>query len=215
MSQVQKDYKHQQRRLKNYIRRAEKQGYIFPENILPNEPKKITPASVNRLAKLHPKDLRKKAEFIVHETGEVVPVKGNKKLLKNDIQWRKENENRVKQQEQEQQQEQYSQFAHVVISNFKSYILGFPPSISQMVIPLVNTLISEQGEENVAEALEAMPLQFHEYLHRHAYDSDGAIEEFATALIEYIPDASEQYKKDLMDRFEYSELGYTVEDEAT
>ena len=82
LSQVQKDYKHQRQRLKNYIKRAEKQGYIFPDDILPKEPKKITPASINRLADLHPKDLRKNAEFIIHETGEVVQVKGNKNLVK-------------------------------------------------------------------------------------------------------------------------------------
>ena len=99
------------------------------------------------------------------------------------------------------------------IQRFKTYILGFPPAISEMIMPLINTLIREQGEDAVAIALENMPEQFHEYLHRNAYDSGTAISDFASSLIEYLPDVSIQYKKDLMDRFEYHELGYMIEDE--
>lgn len=214
MSQVQKDYNKQRKRLENVIKKAEKEDYIFSEKALPTVPKKITQASVNRLAKITPKEIREKANFVLHETGEVVPVKGNKKAIQVDLQWRKENENLAPQPVQ-QETDDYPQFGKLVIANFKSYILGFPKSISEMVIPLVNTLITEQGEENVAMALQSMPLQFHEYLQRHAYDSDGAVEDFATSLIEYIPEASDQYKKDLMDRFEFNELGYALEDETT
>lgn len=200
------EYAKQRKRLKQAIRRAEKQGYIFPEDILPKKPKRITKASVRRLAKITPELIRQKGKFLIEETGEIIPVKGNKAVIKQEITRKK--------QERTQAEPQYlPSFSANVIQRFKSYILGFPPAIYEMLLPLINALIHDIGEDGVATALENMPQQFHEYLHRHTYDSGTAISEFATSLIEYIPDVTIQYKKDLMDKFEYNELGYVVEDE--
>lgn len=200
------EYAKQRKRLKQAIRRAEKQGYIFQEDILPKKPKRITKASVRRLAKITPELIRQKGKFLIEETGEIIPVKGNKSVIKQEITRKK--------QERTQAEPQYlPSFSANVIQRFKSYILGFPPAIYEMLLPLINALIHDIGEDGIATALENMPQQFHEYLHRHTYDSGTAISEFATSLIEYIPDVTIQYKKDLMDKFEYNELGYAVEDE--
>lgn len=203
---IKNEYAKQRKRLKQAIRRAEKQGFIFPEDILPKKPKRITKASVRRLAKITPVLIRQKGKFLIEETGEIIPVKGNKAVIKQEITRKK--------QERTQAEPQYlPSFSANVIQRFKSYILGFPPAIYEMLLPLINALIHDIGEDGVATALENMPQQFHEYLHRHTYDSGTAISEFATSLIEYIPDVTIQYKKDLMDKFEYNELGYVVEDE--
>ena len=214
-SAVEKEYSKQRKRLKQAIARSEKQGYIFPENILPDKPKRITKASVRRLAKITPEALRQKAEFLIEETGELIPVKGNKSVIKKEITRKRKEYKEYIEQIKQDERGYIPDFSFNVIQRFKSYILGFPPAISEMLMPLINTLIKEQGENEVATALENMPQQFHEYLHRHGYDSNGAVTEFASSIIEYLPDASIQYKKDLMDRFEYNELGYTVEDEET
>lgn len=200
------EYDKQRKRLKQAIRRAEKQGYIFSEDILPKKPKRITKASVRRLAKITPELIRQKGKFLIEETGEIIPVKGNKAVIKQEI-------TRKKQERTHTEPQYLPSFSANVIQRFKSYILGFPPTIYEMVLPLINTLIHDIGEDGVATALENMPQQFHEYLHRHTYDSGTAISEFATSLIEYVPDVTIQYKKDLMDKFEYNELGYIVEDE--
>lgn len=200
------EYDKQRKRLKQAIRRAEKQGYIFSEDILPKKPKRITKASVRRLAKITPELIRQKGKFLIEETGEIIPVKGNKAVIKQEI-------TRKKQERTHAEPQYLPSFSTNVIQRFKSYILGFPPAIYEMVLPLINTLIHDIGEDGVATALENMPQQFHEYLHRHTYDSGTAISEFATSLIEYVPDVTIQYKKDLMDKFEYNELGYIVEDE--
>lgn len=200
------EYAKQRKRLKQAIRRAEKQGYIFSEDILPKKPKRITKASVRRLAKITPELIRQKGKFLIEETGEIIPVKGNKAVIKQEI-------TRKKQERIHAEPQYLPSFSANVIQRFKSYILGFPPAIYEMLLPLINALIHDIGEDGVATALENMPQQFHEYLHRHTYDSGTAISEFATTLIEYIPDVTIQYKKDLMDKFEYNELGYVVEDE--
>jgi hypothetical protein len=103
-------------------------------------------------------------------------------------------------------------FASLEVEGFKRSISVFPKEIADKVISLIDKMIVEQGIEDVAIALENIPYQLHEYLNRNKYDSSSALEEFASALIEYLPDASDQYKRDLMDAFEYNELGYTIED---
>ena len=102
--------------------------------------------------------------------------------------------------------------SQVIINNFKSQILHFPKEISGKVIAFINTLINEQGLDSVAYSLEHMPLQFHEILNKTGYDSNSAMQEFASSLVEYLPDASDAYKKDLIEAFEYNELGYNIED---
>ena len=102
--------------------------------------------------------------------------------------------------------------SQVIINNFKSQILHFPKEISDKVIAFINTLINEQGIDSVAYSLEHMPLQFHEILDKTGFDSSSAIQEFASSLVEYLPDASDAYKEDLIEAFEYNELGYNIED---
>lgn len=105
-----------------------------------------------------------------------------------------------------------SGISEVIINNFKSQILHFPKEISDKVIALTNTLINEQGIDSVAYSLEHMPQQFHEILNKTGYDSDSAMQEFASSLVEYLPDASDAYKEELIEAFEYNELGYNIED---
>lgn len=102
--------------------------------------------------------------------------------------------------------------SQVIINNFKSQILHFPKEISDKVIAFINTLINEQGIDSVAYSLEHMPLQFHEILNKTGYDSNSAMQEFASSLVEYLPDASDAYKEELIEAFEYNELGYNIED---
>lgn len=105
-----------------------------------------------------------------------------------------------------------SGISQVIINNFKSQVLYFPKEISDKVIALINTLINEQGIDSVAYSLEHMPLQFHEILNKTGYDSNSAMQEFASSLVEYLPDASDAYKEELIEAFEYNELGYNIED---
>lgn len=103
-------------------------------------------------------------------------------------------------------------FAQVEVQGFKQSVSNFPKEIADKVIALIDTLIREQGLEDVAYVLENVPCQLHDYLNRNKYDSSAALQEYSTALIEYLPKASDAYKQDLMDAFEYEELGYTIED---
>lgn len=80
----QKAYQKERRRLLQAVRRAEKQGYIFPENIVPKLPKRVTKKLLEKIQKIKPKHLYKKAEFVYQETGEVVPAEQRKQEVKQE-----------------------------------------------------------------------------------------------------------------------------------
>ena len=95
------------------------------------------------------------------------------------------------------------------MKNFYEYIKSFTSNkIRDSLYGMIRTLEVEQGRTEVAKALQNMPLQFHEILSRCGYDSDKALMEFETSFLEYFPNVSEQYKKDLMEKLEYNEMGY-------
>ena len=72
-SAVEKEYYKNRNRVQRFMREAEKRGYSFQKNTLPDVPKKITQASVNRLKKLTPKELYKKSIAFSPKTGKLVP----------------------------------------------------------------------------------------------------------------------------------------------
>lgn len=103
-------------------------------------------------------------------------------------------------------------FYKLIIESFKSELKGLPNKLAGKFIALINEMVSSQGEKDTAYALTQMPYTVFYYLQKTRYDSSVAVEEFSSALINYLPNASEQYKSDLMDAFEYEELGYDIED---
>lgn len=62
-SQSQLAYEKQEKRIKQFIRRAEKRGYMFEEGIIPQRPKRYTQAKVRELEKLTPKELYKHSVY--------------------------------------------------------------------------------------------------------------------------------------------------------
>lgn len=68
--------KKQQRRIKRFIKNAERRGFIFDDNILPKTPKRPTQASVDRLKKLTPEQLYKKAKYITDDGKTITGTKG-------------------------------------------------------------------------------------------------------------------------------------------
>ena len=80
----QKVYQKERRRLLQAVRRAEKQGYIFPEDVVPELPKRVTKKQLEKIQKIKPKDLYKKAEFVYKETGEIIPAEQRKQEVKQE-----------------------------------------------------------------------------------------------------------------------------------
>lgn len=75
-----KAYNKELRRIQRFLKGANKRGYIWFDNPVPNRPKKITQASVNRLKKLTPDVLYQKGEYIDESTGELLSGRTGRKI---------------------------------------------------------------------------------------------------------------------------------------
>lgn len=102
-------------------------------------------------------------------------------------------------------------FNRTVIADIKKNISHYPKEIADKVITLIDQLITQQGIDDVVEAFISAP-DLHYHLNKNKYDSNSAIENYATSIINNLPNASDQYKMDLSDAFEFNELGYNIED---
>ena len=172
------EYRKQRKRVLSAYRRLEKMGYIFDKNPVPKIPKKITQASVKRLAKITPEQLRLKSEYIVGE--KIVKYKTHKQQIKEEI---KQIRNALKQKSDAQSltdiprvsyidkfREQVEQ-AFGNIENFKDDVIDLPDDrgfyhgrdmpvtymdltpYKNLFISLLDDRIAEDGEEIVEQLL--------------------------------------------------------------
>lgn len=74
MTENQRIYKKEIARLKRIIKRDEKLGIIYPEDILPKMPKRITKKTISDIKAITPRKLRLKAVKLDVETGEITPA---------------------------------------------------------------------------------------------------------------------------------------------
>lgn len=203
-------FKKQVTRIKNFIRRATKRGYEFSDNVIPTMPKRVTKKSIEKIKNIKPKDLYSKASYLDKSTGEIVSGSTGRKIERNlSSQKAKETRKNNNNKRHSNNNKNYITYETVIMKNFYEYIKSFTSNkIRDSLFGMIKTLEHEQGRTEVAKALQNMPLQFHEILARCGYDSDKAIMEFETSFLEYFPNVSEQYKKDLMEKLEYNEMGY-------
>ena len=203
-------FKKQVTRIKNFIRRATKRGYEFSDNVIPSMPKRVTKKSIEKIKNIKPKDLYSKASYLDKSTGEIVSGSTGRKIERNlSTQKAKETRKNNNNKRHSNNNKNYITYETVIMKNFYEYIKSFTSNkIRDSLYGMIKTLEVEQGRTEVAKALQNMPLQFHEILSRCGYDSDKALMEFETSFLEYFPNVSEQYKKDLMEKLEYNEMGY-------
>ena len=203
-------FKKQITRIKNFIRRATKRGYEFSDNVIPSMPKRVTKKSIEKIKNIKPQDLYSIASYLDKSTGEMVSGSTGRKIERNlSIQKAKETRKNNNNKRHSNNNKNYITYETVILGNFYKYIKSFTSyKIRDGLFGMIKTLEHEQGRTEVAKALQNMPLQFHEILARCGYDSDKALMEFETSFLEYFPNVSEQYKKDLMEKLEYNEMGY-------
>lgn len=108
------------RRIKRFIKSATKRGFIFTDiNI--QEPKKITKASVNKLKKMNPKNLYKKAIYITQDTGEIISGTAGRALERKRASAKAAETRRLK------HQETFPNDYEVIISNLHDFVDSLEP----------------------------------------------------------------------------------------
>ena len=164
LSDVQKAYRKERQRIQRQIRRMERRAYDVPE-LLPEIPKRITKASVNRLKNITTEYLYSKSRYIDVETGEILTGKeGRKQERKESAQRsaqtrreRKESEQRAQARPQPTPVTDYVDFISQVFTVFQmemTQIYGRNEKLFNYITAWFNKSLARYGAEDFAEALE-------------------------------------------------------------
>ena len=186
---------------------------------------RVTQKALKTITNIKPNDLYKQAEYVDTSTGEYVSgTEGRKIERQKATQKARETRERKKKEVYSYADDIYEEVYtptntnignsnKIIVNNFYEYLKSFPRNLTAPLSQLVKNLEHTNGSDDVAEMLQSLPENFLECLARYGYDSKGAVDDFSTQLIEYMPNISDEYKKDLMEQFEFHEMGYDIADE--
>lgn len=216
---LKKEYTKQIRRIKNFIRRAEKRGYYFDENIIPKKPRKITEGSVRKLKRLTPESLYKKSKYAGEYTkGEIVSgEKGHKLELsersKKGHRTRKQKE-RDKRDKRDNFNEDSTFFSRVIISNWYGMLDTLSGGEAYNLLRVwMGSIIRENGIEDTALMLEEATKKGILLTWEVAYKISNAII-YIDNMLDFIPDQGIFYKDQVLEKIDYlKRLGEALEEE--
>lgn len=199
------EYRKQRKRIQSAIKRLEKRGYVFQDDILPQIPKKITPASVKRLQNIDINEIYKSAVKVDPDTGEITPG-----IVARDKERSKSAKNAKSKKKTEQQKERYANFTDMVIREYINQISRFPPKVAEIVLRKLDEAIQKSGKDNVAYALQYKNESLSEYLNNIALfgDSIQAILAYCDAMFGDLPGMDDESRleiSDIIDSETYSE----------
>lgn len=225
-SHAERAYSKQVNRIKQFIRRAEKRGYQFSEDVLPQRPKRVTQASVRKLAKLTPEKLYQKAVYGgIATEGEIVPaIEGVK--LERSLRAKKAAETRKYRlaepvQEQtntpgfvppENISEDVTFFENVVISQWYATLATFSNGEAYGLLrSWMGNTVRTEGKHNTAIMLQDGAENGHLLTWEVVYKHDNAVL-YIGYMLDYLPDEGILYKEEMLDKIEYMKrLGDALE----
>lgn len=227
-SPAEREYAKQVKRIKQFVRRAEERGFIFPDNVIPDKPKRITKASVRKLSKITPKELYKKAEYGGEASyGEIVSAKEGLELerkarTKKLAQTRKRNKEQKSQQPNNEQDFKVpynpsyddSFYTRVVISQWYATLDTCRKGEAYNLLRVwLGNIIRFNGIENTAEMLTRGAEAGHLLTWEVVYKMDKATL-YIGYMVDYLPDQDIHYKDEILDLVEYwKRLGDALEQE--
>lgn len=211
-AQLQLDYKKQVKRLKQAKRRAEKRGYVIPDDIIPQQPKRVTRKAVERLKSITTNDIYAKSEKIDFDTGELIPGELARKAERSEAakkaaRTRREKRYNAEKGESEYYEPQYETFpsaADIVISNFRAEASRFPEVAQPIINQWLNRLLNDYSKEDVAEMLENAASEGLGINYSIAYREDLLLDRLSE-IMDLLPGASTGNKMDIMEALEYEE----------
>lgn len=210
-------YSKQVKRIKQFIRRAEKRGYQFSENVLPQRPERVTQASVRKLAKLTPDKLYKKAVYggLLSE-GEIVPATVGLKLERS-LRAKKATETRKYRLAEPTQEltntpgfvppenisEDASFFENVVISQWYATLAQFSNGEAYGLLrSWMGNTVRTEGKHDTAIMLQEGAENGHLLTWEVVYKHDNAVL-YIGYMLDYLPDEGILYKEEMLDKIEF------------
>lgn len=153
MTKKQAEYEKELKRIKRFIKNAEKRGYFFGD-IIPKRPARITQKAIEDLKYLTTERLYAKGKYIDKTTGEVLSGTEGRKLERQKAYARgvaaKADRNRLPI-KSEKNREAKSQ---LIIDNFKETLGRFPNAAgAKYLLNWLNELVNTYGKDAVADML--------------------------------------------------------------
>lgn len=227
-SAVTLEYRKKRKLLMQRVRRMRERGFEIPDEVIPKIPKKITLGSVRRLERLTTQEIAKKSTYYDVETGEV--VEGRKALAhrrraaaEKATATRRRNARSaqarsLKEDEEEGEEPSYStpsaslktvprkeetnapRFADVVIDNWYKQMSPYAgKGMYSVLVQWMDSIIQEHGKEDVAEMLQKGAAAGYIITPKVTY-SDAACMDYISGIIDYLPEAGELTKQDIMEQ---------------
>ena len=220
-SQVELEYTKQRRRIQSFIRKHEKEGFHFEENILPAIPKKITKASVSRLKKITPEKLYSKAVYASEETyGEIVSSYKGRQLRKHKAKQKakqKSTSTRVVKKPRYKVQSDRSFYIRSVLSGWYGLLEEYSNGEAYYLLKMwMNKIIRDKGEGKVCRALEKAASEGVLIVWEVAYKIPLAVEYIGNVMKALYESPLEElfYEDDLNDMINYwIQMGSALEEE--
>ena len=121
MTANQRAYLAEVKRIKQAVKRLEKRGYRFSDDVIPQMPKRVTKKAIKEIQKLKTKDLYEKATALDEETGEIIGGLEKRQIehqerARKSAQTRKRKKKKEEQREPEQEQ-YYPNGGDIIVSN--------------------------------------------------------------------------------------------------
>lgn len=190
MATIKQQYQRNRRRIQRYVNKYSKIGIIFPDNIIPPIPKRITRASVRRLERITPKVLREKGKSIDIETGEIrsfiFGLRQAKKLDK---------------EEEYTNPTDSTMLDDIIISEFFNRNRYFGDRVNRLLHEWINLLINMSGKRYVAIMIENASRAGVLLSLESAYDKDKFMS-FLSQMQEYHPEAGQYILDQIADEWE-------------
>ena len=193
---IREQYLQERRRIQRFIRSATKRGYIIPENILPDIPKRVTRASVSRLKKITPEKIYSKSQYVSRETGEIKTGKAGRAEERKAASKKAAETRRRKEETSRAKKEYMPRASDIILTNVRETLANFVPS-GQMsrfmqenamnnrnyALGILDDAIKELGEEQVAKNIQKNALQLSRLIEEILYSSDRQKVKFS--LVEF------------------------------
>lgn len=214
---IREQYLKERRRIQRFIRSATKRGYIIPENILPDIPKRVTRASVSRLKKITPEKIYSKSQYVSRETGEIKTGKAGR------AEERKAASRKAAETRRWKEEFYIPRASDIILSNLRETLVSFVPS-GQMsrfmqenavnnrnyALGILDDAIKELGEEQVAKNIQKNSQQISRLIEEILYTSDRqkvkiSLVEFYNLVHDGEPDIETNMR--LSEEQEYIETG--------
>lgn len=234
----QREFQRQVKRIRNAIRRLEKQGLEVDYQGPPLEmPTRVTKSRLQQLKSVNRAKLLSYSTSVDTETGEIISgrqwdserrsraakkaaaTRARNRIAQSStdlvspesIGFPKPEEPPAGYDEKWERDDEIPMYSELVISSFRYYLDSFGPRVQNYLNIWLNSLIRTYGEESVAIMLNDSPDTYRltEFFSRYKYGSDTAIEEYCQALLNFLPEITQNELDNIMDEFNESE-GYGI-----